>query len=86
MDKKLDGQRQVEEVDAGQWLREFSRAYGQLPPERRAYVVVKSFMRMESPSEAQYRRFIDWLIDERNAVEKESAMERVVDEMLSGKL
>lgn len=64
------------------WVAEFQERFDNSLPEQRACCIIRAYMRTERPNEALHDKFVDWLLDDRDAVIKDTAMERVFHDML----
>lgn len=74
-----------EKEDADQINREiekFKTILRQIPPESKAYFIMKSFFGLKDPSEHLRNQFHEWLLSPDNAEAKNNAMERCFDEIM----
>lgn len=72
------------EIEAYTVLKEIEEAMRIMPPEERAYKVVRSFFQTEEPSDKIRTMFFDWMLSPENEEAKQCAMERVFKECLDG--
>jgi hypothetical protein len=69
-----------QEISGKAWIGEFARRVGALPPEERAYRLIRTYLQSEQTGGKVDADFLIWLCSDHNAEAKERAMRRALDE------